>query len=230
MPERRALRRVGTAAIVLGMVAAGAAVNAALRPDGNGMPACRVVPRAMITRVVGADLGPGKESPADGLQGSTVCNYGRALGPTVTVFAVGRDAGQFFASQRSASGARDAIDLAGDGYDAFLLEQVFGAGDPRGSPDALFLLANGQYVNVLIDGAPANAARDLAPLVAARISQGVSTSSSSSSSRPSSMSSVSLSSLVESPLPVSVMARSYPLGATVSRRQPRRRPWRRRRT
>jgi hypothetical protein len=112
--------------------------------------------------VLDRPVDPGVQSEAEGShRDPTMCNYRVA-----TVFTLRRGAAAFYRQQRGAPPG--GTDLHLDGASAFVEHHVFAAGDPRGDIDTVFLLRDGQYVNVLLTNAPAGAVEALARRLVAR--------------------------------------------------------------
>ena len=159
-PRRGARSHVTRAGLGLVVAAAGAVFFA---NHDAGPSACHAVTAKEFASALGWTSGPGSANTPEsgGPTGTTVCNYG-GHAMFATVFAVDRGATPFYEEQaRVASGLRD---VSGAGYLAFVL----GDGGP-GRLQAMFLVKNGEYVNVVLEGFPPGAAARLAPAVAANL-------------------------------------------------------------
>jgi len=147
------------AAAVLGL--AGVERTHVLGP--SVLAACEVLPAAELGRI--AAVGPAEpfEPEQTGTE-ATGCTYGRSEpGASLTVFSVGRDGGAFLRRIRASDEAQH-IDpgkrLSGPGYVGYV-----GAG-PRPGSESVVVVKHDEYVNVLVDNAPAGTAERLGVLAA----------------------------------------------------------------
>lgn len=137
-----------------------------LHERSSGVAACAAVTRQMVEESIGSKVPPGSPgTPDGGVPGASMCFYGATRGPSVTVFAFRHDADGYFALVRRTDMEEGftPLDISGPGYSAFMETPAM---SPRVPRPTFFLIKHGQYVNVLLNDAPASATRSLAAATA----------------------------------------------------------------